>query len=604
MQLLNHNRITYNIPQQFFVEKVLEMLHKGTIDTYRARVMNPKTIIEEICDLIKGRIKGRIPNNKAMLYAIQEAKNLLETEETYLNFSPFSKQKITSIIGQLHEESLPVDKLKKILIVLKDFYVNHNKDYCKILLIKIREKIDSYDDAKSLEENFEILDEIATLTNFYITELLYIGFTKRFLYRKFSNEFNSKDTRSFAHSFDNITKVVDYSLETYQVIFKLEIPTDVVENLNPIPDVSIISDISEYITGNGRSLTEEVKSFASKKQRQTHYYLINVSARDVFQALNKARINFAENMDLIHLGYSEQEITTWEKVLIINKQFNNSNFYTIQPVAYSLDGQFKDGNTLYKSFVEAINRIQSNPDIKNDTKEKIKSSVRYLRLGNTALEVEHKFINYWFALEHLFSDALTDNNDNSINKIKRSFPKIHCTIFIKRILKDFHDNIDRLKVSSSIPTYSAEIDYLKDSSTYDYIITNLSSSHPLLAFRAIKIKKALFTPPTGPKKSILSDRVKRHKQDLEWHLARMYRIRNSIVHDASSGKNIISITANLKYYLIFIISHTIKILENHNSLQSIEDLLALSEEMYDSLENELFPLNKIFQITTHFDFID
>jgi hypothetical protein len=47
------------------------MLHRGTINTYRARVMNPRTILEEVCDLIKGRIKGRIPNKQAMLYAVE-----------------------------------------------------------------------------------------------------------------------------------------------------------------------------------------------------------------------------------------------------------------------------------------------------------------------------------------------------------------------------------------------------------------------------------------------------------------------------------------------------------------------------------------------------
>jgi hypothetical protein len=43
------------------------MLHRGTINTYRARVMNPRTILEEVCDLIK----GRIPNKQAMLYAVE-----------------------------------------------------------------------------------------------------------------------------------------------------------------------------------------------------------------------------------------------------------------------------------------------------------------------------------------------------------------------------------------------------------------------------------------------------------------------------------------------------------------------------------------------------
>jgi hypothetical protein len=544
MQLLSHSKVSYTIPQQFFIEKVLEMLYRFTIDTYRARVMNPKTIMEEICDLLEGRIKGRIPNNKAILYAILEAQNLLNRKDTYLNFFPLSLEKVKSVIGDLHNEKND-DKLKKNLIVLRDFYQNHNKDYSKVLLKSIETKINLYDSSKSLEDNFSLLDSISTLSNYFVTELMYLGFTKRFLYRKFTNEFNSPGAKDFKHSFENIAKVAGFDSEEYNVIFKIEIPAEVVTNLQDIPNISIVQEIDQYIKSKSKSLNEVVMGFATKKLRQTHFYCLKIIARDVFQALNKGRVKFAENLDLINLGYSGQTIETWDRVLIINKQ-GKDNFYTTQPVAYELDGQYKDGDVLYKNIVEAINRIEASSDIKKDSKEKIKSAVRYLRLGNEALEVEHKFINYWFALEHLFSDALTENNDAVINKIKYSFPKLHSNIFLKRIIKDFHDNAIKLKLDTLIPNCDADLEYLKDESTYDWIITNLSQTCPLFSFRAIKLKKALFGAVID-KHSVLGDRITQHRLDLEWHLSRMYRIRNAIVHDASSGKNIISITANLKY---------------------------------------------------------
>ncbi len=212
MQLLSHSKVSYTIPQQFFIEKVLEMLYRFTIDTYRARVMNPKTIMEEICDLLEGRIKGRIPNNKAILYAILEAQNLLNRKDTYLNFFPLSLEKVKSVIGDLHNEKND-DKLKKNLIVLRDFYQNHNKDYSKVLLKSIETKINLYDSSKSLEDNFSLLDSISTLSNYFVTELMYLGFTKRFLYRKFTNEFNSPGAKDFKHSFENIAKVAGFDSE-------------------------------------------------------------------------------------------------------------------------------------------------------------------------------------------------------------------------------------------------------------------------------------------------------------------------------------------------------------------------------------------------------
>jgi len=39
-------------------------------------------------------------------------------------------------------------------------------------------------------------------------------------------------------------------------------------------------------------------------------------------------------------------------------------------------------------------------------------------------------------------------------------------------------------------------------------------------------------------------------------------------------------------------------------LQSIEDLIALSDEIYDSLEKEIFPMPKLMLMDTYFDLLD
>jgi hypothetical protein len=41
-------RYESNLMQQLFVEKVLECLYLGTLDSYRLRLHNPKTAIEEL----------------------------------------------------------------------------------------------------------------------------------------------------------------------------------------------------------------------------------------------------------------------------------------------------------------------------------------------------------------------------------------------------------------------------------------------------------------------------------------------------------------------------------------------------------------------------
>lgn len=607
MQLINSHPAEYTISEKFFVEKAIESLHRSTIDTYRARVMNPRTIIDEICELIKERLRGRIPNLKAIHYAAEEAKILLENpESTLLNFSPFSDKTIISNIGQLFEDQKP-DVLKKILIVLKNFSQLDNENYPNILFEQLEKKIRAYDNSKPIIENEGLLETIITITTYLITELMNKGFTKRFLYRKLSDIFNSKESTDFSESFEKFKKLAEYEPTEYHVVFKLEIPDEVVGSLSSFKNVTIskkLPDFEKFIT------TEEVSTgviaFKNNLGRSTYFYTYQVKAYDLFQALNKARINFSENLDLIHLGYSEEYIHAWSKVLVVSKIKENEYYFTTKALAYDLDGFYKGGKELYKDFIDGISKIELNADIKSDSKEKIKSAIRYLRLGNEAIEVEHKFINYWVALEYIFSDTITDNQESSINKIKKVFPRIHSNIFINRLIKDYHDNIKRLKLKQIIPAYSEDyMLYLSKAETYNWIIDNLSQEFPLLSYRALRLKEILFTEiQEGNNQTPIEKRLKKHKRDLELHLARMYRIRNSIVHDAAIGKNIITITANLKYYLVFIISHIIKALEENHALRSIEDLFALDEATYDSLEKERFPIKKILAINTHFEMID
>src|SRR5690606_17154671 len=84
-------------------------------------------------------------------------------------------------------------------------------------------------------------------------------------------------------------------------------------------------------------------------------------------------------------------------------------------------------------------------------------------------------------------------------------------------------------------------------------IIKLETDFPLLSLRARKLKSHLFNSAEKRKKYILE-----HKNNLKWHLGRMYRLRNELIHDAGLFENIENITSNLKYYLTFIINKLIE----------------------------------------------
>ena len=601
MQNLNLQRGRHNSAQLFFLERLIELLNRYTIDTYRSKAVNTHTIIYEVIRLLKDRLNGRLPNSKAIHYALDEAKLLIE-KDNYLDYSPFSKKKILSVIGELHKKQASED-LEHSIVVLSNFADKINKNHLSCLYEKLLKKIQEYDEKGSFTENFDYFNKLNRLSSEFVTELLNKGFSKRFLYRFLISKTKTKSFENFMEILEGLTKM---EAQEYMVIFKVEIPQKIFSNIKFLKEnIQIKDNFTDILDEKLFIENQHFKGFINQQMRNTKFLNIKVKSLDEFSALDEARKIVSENFDIIHLGYSSDKIFPLEKVFIYSKNRNGKIFYSVRVYNYELDGNFKDGNYLYERMFESIFSVLSANDVKNDSKQKLKSAIRYLRMGNESVELEHKFINYWIAIEYLFADISINNNKTQIGNIKTIFPKIHSNIYLKRLLKDFHDNIKRLKLSDKITSFNE--DYIKCFSSeniFNEIIQKFQSKYPLLAYRANYLKSILFSTKKEEKESTeIGKLVRSHKKNMELHISRIYGIRNLIVHNAVLGSNIISITANLKYYLTFLIITIVLSLEKNENLNSIEDIFILENSIYDSLSNEGFPVEKLLKIDSYFDIL-
>ena len=258
---------------------------------------------------------------------------------------------------------------------------------------------------------------------------------------------------------------------------------------------------------------------------------------------------------------------------------------------YTPDGSYKNNEELYGFLLAKVKNISTNRNIQKESIQKVISAFRNLRLGRDADELEQKFLNYWIGLEYIFSNY--DLHDTTIVRLKEYFIHSHSIAYLKRNLNEFHNDIKRLKLESSIPGINNNLEYLKNRETFEFIITNFFEEFPLLAFRAHKYRELII----GEK--IISEEIINHRNNLDWHLTRCYRIRNEIVHDAAIHLNIESITGNLKYYLTYILNGLIEYLDtvSDNPILddqfSIHDFFLLQEIKYKSLSKSGFPLDDL-----------
>lgn len=107
MQLLDHKNKTLTVCEKFFIEKSIELLYRGSIDSYRIKLHNPITILNELKYCLKGFDKNRIKHFAAIKgdrkfgkSLTDEVITLLELEPSYLSFNGISKDYLKTVSRQ------------------------------------------------------------------------------------------------------------------------------------------------------------------------------------------------------------------------------------------------------------------------------------------------------------------------------------------------------------------------------------------------------------------------------------------------------------------------------------------------------------------------
>ena len=176
----------------------------------------------------------------------------------------------------------------------------------------------------------------------------------------------------------------------------------------------------------------------------------------------------------------------------------------------------------------------------------------------------------------------------------------------KRNIYSFKKNFSQLSdLDKAKATTYTNIDdeFLKDKQFYEEVSTELLDDYPLLSYRAMKLKDWFFKSDSKPANA--TDYLNRHKENLEIHFTRIYRLRNEIIHDAAMNTNNQLIVSNLRYYLTFILNEMIDYLSNAdmNGCSSIEDYFISNELKLGNIQHQGYRLIDLLDVDCVIDFI-
>lgn len=553
---------------KFFKDRILELLHKDTLDSYRVKVNNSNSLLYELFQLLADWKRGNIKRFETVQYSCAELLSSLNEDEcfSYGNFNKdFVKEELKEL-ASTKEKTYNCDYIQYLIHQL----INLNKEtYLEYLFLRISIGLNE----NSTQENFIWFDR---LLNSFVAELIRIGYSKSFLYiitkNAFSNE--SRFTESFAKYRH---RLLEKKNELFHVFFKL-----VFDRRESIPNHhSLIDSVPQQLITEKARMTTSAFFENDEKIKYLHF---EENVLDADTALAVAKLKLSSFLDKLHLTLGLSQVEVY-KLTYITTEENSKGRCKITD--FIVDGTYSQ--TI--SFDEINNKIENifeNKIISNDVKDRFNCAIRHFRLGNCARDLEQKFINYWIGLEYIFS--VPEKDISTFGRIKDNLPIILSCGYMKRNFIYIEHQIQEIKKDLGLATVNL---WDADMASMDLLIAHSSTS--LIKYRLSTIKSLIIG--NSDKREIY---IKKHKDHLLWHIERLYRLRNELIHDAAIKNNIVQVTSNLRYYLTYTLNQMTLYFNNLKTDEikkshTIDDFFYEYRILYNNIKKH-YEKNAIFSI--------
>lgn len=522
--------------QEFFKQRMAEIMHKDTLDSYRVRANNAHTILKELSYVMEGWIAGNIKRFETVELCIDETISLIEKDNS-LVFSNYTKELfIKDLKGYVKvskdKKDLPlIENTNKLIYLVNECLIINDGVFLSRLIEKIEEQVTINEE---IEDNLFTpkLREFDNLLSSFACELLTIGYSKRYLYKFFNSFKKNRKGLTFEEAFSEMKhKFLNKKLLTFIVVIKLnfkyiknaQAATEVVEQLkDEIPE-----ELKQYVGVR--------KSFVAKK-KSVRFFIEDVSALDAYMAVRQAYEHFSKLLDYkqdVIYGYT---LPNYALAFMVKGE----GFSVSTEKFFELDngGQFlkDEGNMLY----EKLNYIDSSSLVSADVKDRITAALRHLRIGDAQVELEQQFINYWIALEFIF--ASSSSNDNTYSRIKENLVNILSACYVKRNLLYLENWMRRENMLNRGENFMEKI----NTEEMEWPMENI-----LLKYRIKNMKSHLHH------KDKVKKYIDNHQTHLWQHISRIYRLRNELVHEAALKQDIENVASNLRFYLVFVLNQMI-----------------------------------------------
>ncbi len=518
----------------FFVERFQELLNRNSIDSYRVRCNNVFSLMKELRSVIDNWLRGYVKQFDTVVLCIEETLESVKNEDI-IDYSFYDKQ---LLIDDLTAFSKANEKMRGELgnqsIYLLDKCIHANQDtYLEKLYIAIEDILSC--DAEVEEGQFKALaDTLNHLAGALACELLNERFSLRHLYRE-SVKLHT-NVNDFANAFNRFKQGHSHNvpLNHYDVVLKMNGGRNnrlmtINGFVNSLPD-DFVPELSR---------NDKINKFLA--ERGGLFYKVQVSAHDSAMAITIAVERMESVIDRAMLGYSILDVEIQKTALVV-LHTATGDVYLAQPVNVT-DASYADDEQVVNNMIAKIDQILVNPNIADDVTDRLTSSLRHLRIGNTESDTGQQLVNYWIALEFIFSSPKAV--DSTIPRLEKNLINVLMCCYANR----------RVNYLNQVLHKNGLLDNDKDwwkltDADLNVLINNQTSQ--LLRFHLQEMKAALRGNRDATKSFFAN-----HKKHLYWQIYRIYRYRNKLIHEAAILPGLENVIRCQRFYLVLLLNQLI-----------------------------------------------
>lgn len=568
----------FNQNQIFFIQRWVELLNIHTHSKYSVRYLNTHQALNELNYVCKEMINGNIKKNDNHLKIVfEEVRKELNEDEIFKNKAS-SYSRILENSLQKAPKADNVSKLYSIIYQIEYVIRNIKKHYLEWIIAELNILLSSNEEQYvKIEKTMKILaSELLgkgwSVDELYSTIFHLILTDKNDVNQKFEAFFTklSRELRPFTFLFavkKNLTR------DTKEKLLEL--------NLEILSGEEILNTYSDY---------ELDRNLDKKKD----YVRVIHDSLDAYSGVNNAWQKIVGKLDVLNFyGFSIPNLDIAPIILLPETPKYIRN---VEVDLVTKKRKFKAPNTMMNRVLTQLRTGDT------EVNRKLRSLFEFTRISDESLSPQSTFINLWIGIE---SFVQSKEFDGGIENVKIVVSTAATHNYIYSLVKNFLEDCNRCRLEFEYKGRTYKIGRLNPQDALSLFLNDnfmkklVSESESLNFLLAYRFKELYDVIKDGKK---CASTLERHRKNVQQHVHRLYRIRNSIVHAGQMKyTNTDLFIRHLYEYIEYAMSVVIHRLEEDSTV-SLEQIFA---QVRDSVDATIETLNnsRLLDQDTYFNLI-